>query len=96
MRPLSLQAYARYLVEAPDVAVLDAAHDLFLPTHGQSWSVDLEGGTRPVFFGVGAGGGRSPGDAGRRPAVLHFNSHDGGAMLDALLPYVDGGAGGLP
>ena len=80
------RSYQRFLVEAPDLAALDVDAALFLATHGASWSVDVLETGQPVFYAL-EGGERAKSST---PAVVHFNSHDGKAMLAALLPHVDG------
>ena len=54
--------------------------------HALESSTRRDGTRQPVFYAL-EGGERAKSST---PAVVHFNSHDGKAMLAALLPHVDG------
>lgn len=67
------RVYQRYAIDKPGAVVLDQESHVFRAMHGFNWTVGFDEDGAPELLTLSN-------TAARRPAVLHFNSHDGKQM----------------
>lgn len=67
------RVYQRYAIDMPGAVALDYESHVFRTMHGFNWTVAFDNDGAPELLTISNA-------AARRPAVLHFNSHDGKQM----------------